>query len=770
MKKKRILWLFNHTSLRKFEVPMLIEMGYEVYCPKICDIEYGDFSTSISYEYDRSLSLDSKTLNKLNLIDFYNELTAQNVQLINETFDVIITGFFMPVIDYLLDRFNGILLIHVFGLAGEATYTQLLKEYGGNQIFSKIKRMKNRFWFAPSYENISEIECEIIKNRTIYLPIGLSMKTNLSWVGGEKKLLFVGPKIESNGYYNEVYLNFKKNFKDIPHVIHGGQPIEVKYDDTVTGFLSREDYNYNMTHLSCMFYHSQEPRHLHYHPLEAIKIGMPLIFMSGGMLDYLGGKKLPGRCASIKEAREKIQRVINGDKRLIEKITSSQNILLEKFDQKYCCDIWKKGLERIENANSDYAEKTFTVKKLAIVMPSVYLGGVFDYTIRMIKIMDYWIKKNKDNIKIVFAYPEDEMLTDSIVEKALSGIEVEFRRFHVKNQNNEWFKRNSQLIGCYAKYDSYMCGDNKISVMYDGICDFSDVHYIIFTSDLLGNDPKPVYTPVPYSMIVHDYIQRYIPNVFSQKSSATKLINQKNADKVIVTSIHNYSDALEFAGIKKEKLILTNNLFEFKKMEDVDDFVDIKSDYFLWSTNVAVHKNHLKALEALKVYYKAGGNIKCVITGVNTNEFKGEYHKDTSEYAKRIHNLISNNKILSNNIIIKGNLPKEEYYSILKNAKFIFHPGYGDNGNFTISDGVAMKVPSLCSDYPGMRSFCDFLELKPLFFDPFDVDDISEKLLYMENNYVDYSKILPKFDRLSKKSYKSISHDIYSKVKYISGL
>ena len=62
MSKKRILWLFNHSSLRSFEVPLLVKMGYEVYCPKSYDFEIGDFSCTITYEYDRTLTIPKDVL------------------------------------------------------------------------------------------------------------------------------------------------------------------------------------------------------------------------------------------------------------------------------------------------------------------------------------------------------------------------------------------------------------------------------------------------------------------------------------------------------------------------------------------------------------------------------------------------------------------------------------------------------------------------------------------------------------------------------------
>ena len=58
MDKKRILWLFNHTLLRNFELPLLIELGFEVFCPKIFGAEFGDRNASITYEYDGLFELN----------------------------------------------------------------------------------------------------------------------------------------------------------------------------------------------------------------------------------------------------------------------------------------------------------------------------------------------------------------------------------------------------------------------------------------------------------------------------------------------------------------------------------------------------------------------------------------------------------------------------------------------------------------------------------------------------------------------------------------
>ena len=126
----------------------------------------------------------------------------------------------------------------------------------------------------------------------------------------------------------------------MPHVIPGAQPVRVKDDPSVTGFLEKEEYLELFRSSKVMFYHSDEERHLHYHPLEAVRIGMPLVFMAGGMLEYLAKQKLPGCCNSIEEAQDKVSRILNDDQELIKEIVSSQNVLLNEFNPKYVEKCW----------------------------------------------------------------------------------------------------------------------------------------------------------------------------------------------------------------------------------------------------------------------------------------------------------------------------------------------------------------------------------------------------------------------------------------------
>jgi len=775
MPSKRILWLFNHTSLRKFEVPLLIEMGYEVYCPKIFDVDFGDFSASISDQFDSSLSIPQEDLKKLNKTNFYTEFDEETTALVNKYFDIAFCMFHMPTLNSLATCFRGVLLLHAFGLDNDLYYTDVLYNSSPG-LFEKLDRMGERFFFAPTYDNIADIECELFRRRSVLLPIGMDSSHKKEWSGGDEKFLFISPKIKTNSFYEKVYKDFKKNFGDLPHVIGGAQPQPVTDDDCVTGFLSDEEYNYNMTRLCAMFYHSQKLRYLYYHPLEAIDNGMPLVFMAGGMLDHLGGSKLPGCCKSIAEARKKLKRLAKGDKRLIEAITSSQQVLLQSFTYEFCQPYWQKGMAQVERSLANAKAAVPKKKRIAVIMPAPYLGGILDYSICFALCLQSQIKKNGDLAELVFAYPDKEVFKRKDYFAVLRQKGIPTRSFALVEKDSDWVRRTLTLAG-YASENSNSYIPPKVSAFNDGMAGFSDCDYAVFTADA-GTSLYPFFMTIPHAIVAHDYIQRYVPGVIAPAADDCKISNQRQADAILVTSTPTYEDALAYGGIAPERLWLVPHLFAVNKGGEtfhIEDTGEVEEQlYFMWPTNAAPHKNHLITLSALEEYYLRGGKLDCVITGTNTKIFSKDT-EDTSalvseKYIKRIKDKIYNSSALTQHIRILGNLSPQDYKNCLAKAAFLLHPAYGDNGTFSVIDAAAVKTPSLCSDYPAMRYLADFAGLELQYTDAFDSSRMAQALLDMEKNHMEYARRLPDYEELSKNAYEEKAAELYSIVKLLVGI
>lgn len=215
-KEKRVLWLYNHETLRAFEAPLLRRLGFEIYLPKIFPSteEYG--SGSVDASYDTFLTIPSDALDQLNQHDFYSKRIPRRLaRIMNDYFAAAIFGPFPKQFKQIVSVFSGKLFFHVFGKEEPNTYRPLLSNF----LTRKIKRIQNRFFFAQAYPFLSEVEEGVFRDKAITLPIGIPepfMRLENRWTGGNGKLLFVCPRISTSPYYANIYTEFKSSFLAYP--------------------------------------------------------------------------------------------------------------------------------------------------------------------------------------------------------------------------------------------------------------------------------------------------------------------------------------------------------------------------------------------------------------------------------------------------------------------------------------------------------------------------------------------------------------------------
>ena len=330
---QRLFWGINHTTLRRFEAELIRHLGFEIFVPKVIPENEANRSASVDYSYDATLTIPTADLEILNEQDYYNQpLGERQIELLNRHFDIAIIAFFPVIVDQFARFFRGKLLLRPFGLAKFHTYMDVCRDYLPSDFFSVLERVRERFYFAQAFPMLSQVEHGVFLHRAITLPLGLPVVVEPgSWTGDEAKVLFVCPRVNTSPYYRAIYDNFKETFGDMPHTIAGAQPIEVAGDPSVSGFVSREKLNEWLQSHRVMYYHSTEPRHLHYHPLEALQAGTPLVFMKESMLYELGGRDQPGACDTVDEARTTVKRLLKGDRDLAHRLVAHQRRILDTF-------------------------------------------------------------------------------------------------------------------------------------------------------------------------------------------------------------------------------------------------------------------------------------------------------------------------------------------------------------------------------------------------------------------------------------------------------
>lgn len=722
---------------------MLKRIGFrEIFLPKIVPQNIGFRSADVSFTEDAQLTIAPELLETMNRVNWFEPVSADIWERVSQDFDVaFFIGHDLKAVRSLLEHFKGAAIWRAYGLDRDSSYTKLADLVTGNE--RAIRRARGRFWLGEAYENLSEIEEEDIRKRAIYLPLGMpDAGMNDQWEGGDSRILFVCPDIVANSYYRKIYEDFRRDFDDLPHAIGGAQSLKV--DNTnVLGFLPLGEHQRNMRRMRAMFYHSREPRHIHYHPFEAVRAGMPLIFMGGGLLDRLGGRNLPGRAETIDEARALLKRLLGGDRRLIDSVRNTQPRLLEPMKADNCVEDWQRGFQRILNELDESRQKIAShssrAKRIAVIVPGVYRGGTLSAAKAVALALKTGSEFDGEAAEIVLGHLDD---TECYPEDQFHDLEgrVSRRPFHWTLLSAEQARRAMHYQGFtrwQPLYPTYCAPD-------DGIAHFTDCDLIVFISDRIST---PVLPLRPYAVIVYDYLQRYFP-VLPPGADTPFILASRQAQRVFVTTEFTKIDAIDYAGVPREKVVRLP--FVAPKLSAPHIATAAKEPpYFLWTTNRGIHKNHARALKALEIYYsELGGKLDCIITGVGTdNLFSPPTSEGNTQQGLRAIRPDTHTRIKP-----LGEVPDSRFCQLLAGATFLWHPALLDNGTFSVVEAAQLGVPSLSSHYPAMRELATQFNLPLTFFDPRNARDMASRLKWMELNHEVKRVALPNRDALEASS------------------
>lgn len=715
----RVLWLLNHTTLRQFEIAQLKDIGIsEVYTPKSFPYDEGNLSASVDQSTDSTLSIPEDELLILNKQNWYEQPSEQAWSIVNKHFDIAIIGFFPEQMKSTILNFNGAIVLRVFGLAKGFSYSSLIYSILGPVWVDKIKALGKRFWFGSGYEHLQDEEEHFLKNRNCTLPVGLNGDIDESlWEGGTKKILFVCPRIGSSPYFNNIYKTFCSDFEGFDYTVGGAQPVEVD-DKRVIGFVSKSEHEANMREHQLMFYHSTEPNHIHYHPFEAIQKGMPLLYMAGGMLDLMGGEKLPGRCKSIKEARKKAERIIAGDRKFIDSIRNTQKVLFRPMTSDYCSPIWKKEFGKVKEATQEkenkYPKKT---PKLAVILPIEYGGGSLRGAKLITQAFFEGSQSDANNIEITFFHLDNKDLYEGEFEEFDTNISVS--TFKWKELTAEQARRAMQLAG----HSSWEPNSELYIVPDDEVNYFQDYDFWFVISDRIS---QPILPIKPFGFIVYDYLQRYT-DVLSSIPDQSYINAVRSAELVIATTKFTEADLSQYAGVAQSKITCLPMLApDFSNNESVKNK---RGDYFIWTTNLGPHKNHVNTLEGIKIYYEElEGELDCHITGVDTKLL----FKNNIPGLQELPKIRKSSKKLRAKLKLKAELRDEEYQTELSQAHFLLHTARVDNGTFSVIEAASLNVPSLSNEYPAMKEIDEQFDLGLKWVDANEPRNIAIKLKLME--------------------------------------
>ena len=342
--------------------------------------------------------------------------------------------------------------------------------------------------------------------------------------------------------------------------------------------------------------------------------------------------------------------------------------------------------------------------------------------------------------------------------------------------------------------------DCPFAVMNDSVNNFCECDRWLFVSDrFVDGVPLPMR---PFSVIVYDYMQRYIPfQLIPEKYEDIYIGAVRHSDGVFVTNKETAKDMILHSGVFHKKIFLLPFEFTAKEMEKYTAYnrpaFKNKRPYIVWACNRSWHKNHVKVLNALIRYFREeSGEYEVFITGVDTylldykkvrkeeknrayealvtgvdtylvDDKKGRKEEKNRSYEAALktkkppaphiiefRELFKKNKdILKNNVHIKGEMDRYDYFDLIRGADFLFLSSLCDNGAFASVEAAWLGTPCASSDYPHMRHMAEYFGITPLWYKGELTDSIIDVFKRMPEKTKEYREMLPSHEFLASLSY-----------------
>ncbi|MCM3040845.1 hypothetical protein M3201_14165 [Paenibacillus motobuensis] len=673
MKKRRLLWILNHDTLSRFELPLIQDLGFEIFTPKIVPKNILERSGSVTYKYDETLTIPDHELELLNQYNFYeNEQMPFIIKnIINTHFDVALIMFDFYALKNLIDNFEGQIFARAFGLFENLNYSKITRDFYGESYFYNFEKSKDRIWFSECYDNISKNESGIFEEKAIYMPLGLPEEfysIENQWIGNVDEILFFCTRINYNKESKEVYKRFIKDFKDFDFIIAGNQPVKVE-DKRVTGFLEREELNDLFKTRKVMYYHSTYPRHLHYHPLEAMIAGMPVIYLKGGLLSILGGERQTGCCEDLNEARVKIKRILDGDQELIEMIKRDQSEILYKFSYEFNTKKWTENFLPIVER---YEKKQLISKTTAVFLSNVQNEShLLDY-IELAEKLNSGIKQLNSNNQIILNLPAGKYTKGRGIVNSLQYV-MDTREYSIKEITANEVKESVSLM-----FRDEPLWFSNYALPVDYAQNYIECDYWLFFFD---NIELPIAPIKPYGVLVENIGEKYYGNL-----SRTVISNLKNAYFILTFSEETKNNLVKYLGIYEENIIVIPS----SEIESRYELPNIKSDYVLIEMDATKHNDVKDFLGIIESYYKIG-NVEEKISIVLNN--------CTTELYQELANKIQDSKYVKQQITLFLDVPASEYDILYAHAKIIIIPHNVEGITFKISKAAACSKKIFLNDF-----------------------------------------------------------------------
>lgn len=337
-------------------------------------------------------------------------------------------------------------------------------------------------------------------------------------------------------------------------------------------------------------------------------------------------------------------------------------------------------------------------------------GGGFHYIMSILEGLE-----NDDDFE-VYIYYDDPEYRNQI--KPIPN----FKYLFIPEKENI-FSKIIRILASYFEIRSPLLG--KFNILIENKIDI----FISFGSTL------PFHLNIPFISFIGDVMYRHFPNLpeYSLKERIVRDISNKKLIKyskyVVVDSLESAEDLTKFFKMKSKKFIsiplcAPPHIYKYKnisieKVNEISEKYSLPENFIFYPAQFWSHKNHKRLLNAI---YLIKQKHKIIINAVFTGATWESYN-----------NVIMHIKELGLKEQIKclGYLPEEDIVAIYKKATSLVFPSFAEYTNIPVVEAMVIGTPIVCSNTFSMP---EQINNAGLLFDPFNEEDIAQKILKIWTN------------------------------------
>jgi len=355
-------------------------------------------------------------------------------------------------------------------------------------------------------------------------------------------------------------------------------------------------------------------------------------------------------------------------------------------------------------------------------------GGTIQYISSLIDAL----KKDQANKYIIFCEKENKVIKNSSFEVRII-------------KKSGFWKKIIMLISYLFILRSKIIFSKKDLIL------FSDItFFVVPSSDVFPH----FFLDKPFIVTMHDFQEKYYPDNFTIFEKFLRWVFNralsKSASKILCESTSVKSDIIKFFKVDSSKIIVIpapppesflNYKINLSKENTIKKKYNIKSKFIFYPAQTWIHKNHIRLIEAFKIVSAKFFDVDLVLTGA-----------PKSNHSKVINKIINSN--LSNRIIYLGYIDYVDLPYFYKLSQFLIMPSLFESISIPIYESFSLKVPVACSNIVSIQ---EQVGDSVLIFNPFDINDMSNKMIMYLNN----QDLREEMGRKGYERIKDFNHDIY---------